>query len=221
VNGSGAPAPDGRYRIEIEAVSGTEQVDRTVELVLDRTLGALGAAPQVLSPNGDRKHDRLRVGFELSRDATVRVRIRRHSKTLRTILAGSLTSGFYSTEWDGLDAQGRRVSDGKVNAVVHATTALGTRSLSVPLYVDTTRPAVRILSLRMRKGKARVRFALSENAEVHVWLGRKRWKDRSKVVIERKAGTRSYIRPVWANYVRLVAVDAGKNRSPVAKRRRD
>lgn len=220
VNAGGAPAADGRYRIEISAAAGTEQVDRSVGVLLDRTLAGVVASPTVLSPNGDHRRDRLRVGFELRRTATVRVRIRRNGKTVRTILSGSLATGAHAAVWDGRDASGRRVSDGRVNAAVYATTSLGRRTLSVPLNVDTGRPVVRIVSLKMRNGKARVRFTLSEAAEVHIWLGWRTWKGRKKVVIQRKAGSRFYTRAVQAKVVRIVAFDAGKNRGNTAVRRR-
>jgi hypothetical protein len=96
---------------------------------------------------------------------------------------------------------------------VRATTTLGTRSLAQRVVVDTTVPRVRALSLRARAGTARLRFSLSEPARVRVWLGRSSWRDGPTFVLDRAAGTQTLRRAYRARFARLVAVDAGQNRS--------
>jgi flagellar hook assembly protein FlgD len=209
----GAVVPDGGYRIEVAAASGVEQVSRGVPVVVDRTLGDLVAAPAVVSPNGDGRRDVLDVGFSLTRPATVRVQVRVGKTLVRTLLAGSLAAGAHSAVWNGRNREGRRQPDGKVRAVVRATTALGTRSLGRRVVVDTTAPRARALSLRVRAGVARLRFSLSEPAKVRVWLGRSSWRDGPSFVLERAAGTQTLRRAFRAKVARLVAVDAGLNRS--------
>jgi flagellar hook assembly protein FlgD len=214
--GGGAVVPDGRYRIEVSATSGAEQVSRELPIVVDRTLGSLSAAPTVVSPNGDGREDGLTVGFALTRPATVRVQVRVGKKLVRTLLSGSLGAGGHSALWDGSNRSGGRQPDGSVRAVVRATTTLGTRSLAQRVVVDTTGPRVRALSLRLRAGVARLRFSLSEPARVRVWLGRSSWRDGPTFVLDRAAGTQTLRRAYRARFARLVAVDAGQNRSAPA-----
>jgi flagellar hook assembly protein FlgD len=219
-NGSGALVADGRYRLEVTATSGSEQVTRSVGLKVDRTLGGVSASPAVVSPNGDGRRERLRIGFALTRDATVRVLVRRSGTTIATVLTGSLAAGAYAASWDGLDDRGKRVSDGSVTAVVRATASLGRRSLSRPARLDATRPVVRVLSLTRRNKVARVRFSLSEEADVKIWLGRRTWDDGAEFVVHRSAGTHVVRRRAPAGVVRLRAVDLGLTRSAAVSARR-
>ena len=138
---SGAAVADGNYRVEVSAESGAEEVTRSVTVVVDRTLGGVVVDPPALSPNGDGQNERLRIGFELTRPANVRVEIRRGGKAIRTVLSGSLATGAYAASWDGRLASGVRAPDGPVTAVVLATTSLGTRTLARTARVDVTRPA--------------------------------------------------------------------------------
>ena len=61
---------------------------RSANVVVDRTLGGVVVEPAAISPNGDGQNERLRVGFELTRSANVRVEIRRAGKVIRTVLSG-------------------------------------------------------------------------------------------------------------------------------------
>ncbi|HEU4448744.1 MAG TPA: FlgD immunoglobulin-like domain containing protein [Gaiellaceae bacterium] len=220
-NGSDALVADGRYRIRVTAQSGSEEVSRSLTVVVDRTLANASALPASVSPNGDGRSDVLRIGFELTRPATVEVDVRRSGKVLRTVLSGSLGAGVYTTVWDGRRANGKPAADGVVDARVRATTSLGTRSLRRAAVVDTTRPVVQVLELVNRDGVARLRLALSEPATLRVWFGRKRWDDGEHVVVSREAGTRTVRRRLRAHVVRVVAVDAARNRgAPVVFRAR-
>jgi len=213
---SGAPAPDGSYRAEVSAEAGVEQVSRSVDVVVDRTLGGVSATPALISPNGDGRLESLDVGFELTRQASVRVQFKRSGKVVRTVLSDLLDAGPYTVSWNGRREDGRRVADGLVKAVVLATTSLGTRALGRPVRLDTTRPVVRVLSLRMVNGVARLRFSLSEPAQVHIWYGRRVWSDGDDIVRDRPAGVQSLWRRVRARVVRIVAVDEAMNRSAPA-----
>jgi flagellar hook assembly protein FlgD len=215
-DGTGAFVPDGRYRIEVSAEAGVEQVERSAIVVVDRTLGGVSAAPTILSPNGDGMRERLRIGFELTRQAVVRVQIRRNGKVVRTVLSGTLAAGSYAATWDGKRADGSPAGQGPASAVVLATTSLGQRALSRPIRVDTVRPVVRILSLRRSAGVVRLRFSLSEAAQVRIWYGRSHWRDGDSIVRQRTAGTHAFPRRVNARIVRIVARDSALNRSRAA-----
>jgi flagellar hook assembly protein FlgD len=215
-DGTGAFVPDGRYRIEVSADAGVEHVDRSVTVVVDTTLGGVSAAPTALSPNGDGVRESLRIGFELTRQAAVRVQIRRKGKVVRTVLSGTLAAGPYAATWDGRRADGSPVGQGPASAVVLATTSLGERVLSRPIRLDTVRPVVRILSLRRDGALVRLRFSLSEAAQVRIWYGRNHWNDGDSIVRERSAGTHPFSRRVNARFVRIVATDTALNRSRAA-----
>ena len=216
----GAPVADGRYRIEVSAASGDESVTRAADVVVDRTLGGMTISSAVFSPNGDGRHERLRVGFRLTRPATVRVQIRRGGDVLRTLLSGSLDAGAYAALWDGRTSRGTRSPDGEATAYISAETALGTRKLRLHSRVDTTRPVVRVHSIQVTNGGyTRIRFSLSEPARVRFWYGHRSWRDGSSIVRDRPAGTQVIRRGVRANVVRLQARDeAGNLRSIVASR---
>jgi flagellar hook assembly protein FlgD len=213
-NGAGTVVADGRYRIEISAESGTEQVSRSATVVVDRTLGAMTLDPRLISPTGDGQNERMRIGFELTRQANVRVVINRRGRAIRTLLSGSLAAGAYAATWDGRHAGGVRASDGPVSAAVVATTSLGTRSLALAGRVDTTRPVLRLVSLRNVGGVARLVFDLSEAAKVKIWYGTSHWSDGDMVEVTRPGGARQqYWRRVDARVVRMLATDAAGNRS--------
>ncbi|MGH3023229.1 MAG: FlgD immunoglobulin-like domain containing protein [Gaiellaceae bacterium] len=215
----GALVADGRYRVEVSAESGVETVTRAVGLVVDRTLGGMTVSPTVVSPNGDGRYERLRIGFQLTRAASVRVQVRRGGDVLRTLLSGSLAAGAYATSWDGITRNGTRSGDGDVTAYIAAETALGSRKLRRHARVDATRPVVRVHSVRVTPGGyTRIRFSLSEPARVRFWYGRRTWRDGSSIVRDRPAGTQVIRRGVRAGVVRLRARDgAGNIRSVVAR----
>jgi flagellar hook assembly protein FlgD len=212
--GSGAAAAEGTYRVEVSAESGPEQVTRSANVVLDRTLGGMTVAPLLVSPTGDGQNERMRIGFELTRTASVRVAINRAGKTIRTLLTGSLAAGAYAATWDGRLANGARAPDGPVSAAVIATTSLGTRSLALAGRVDSTRPVLRFVSLRNANGIARLVFDVSEPVSLKIWYGTNHWSDGDMVEVDRPAGARQqFWRRVGAQVVRMLAVDAAGNRS--------
>jgi flagellar hook assembly protein FlgD len=213
-NGSGGAVAEGRYRIEISAEAGSEQVTRSATLAVDRTLGAMTVDPVLVSPNRDGQNERMRIGFQLTRQATARVVINQRGKTIRTLLSGSLAAGVYAVTWDGRLAGGSPAPNGPVSAAVLATTSLGTRSLAILGRVDVTRPVLRFVSLRNVRGVARLVFDLSEPAKLKIWYGTNHWSDGDMVEVDRRAGARQqYWRRVAVRVVRMLATDAAGNRS--------
>jgi flagellar hook assembly protein FlgD len=171
-NASGHLVQDGRYRIRITATSPGQQARKSHGVVVDRTLGHLEIAPTPFSPNGDGRLDSAAIGFRLTRQADVRVRIVDGDRTMATIHErGQLAAGATSFSWGGRNRSGT-VADGGYHALVEATTTLGTRTLSVPLRIDTRAPAIRIVSARHRKdGRTVVYLWLSEAATVRLRYG--------------------------------------------------
>ncbi len=196
--GSGAVVPDGRYRIEVSAESGVEQVSRSLRVVVDRTLGGVRVSPAVFSPNGDGRADSLEIGYALTRPAAVRVRLRRGGRVLRTLIERSQGTGAYVLDWDGL-VRRARPADGTVRVVVRAVTSLGKRRLSRSIRLDTRPPALRVLSLTRANGDMRLRLRLSERARLQVWYGRETWADGGSFVTTRSAGNRDDPTPAFGH----------------------
>jgi flagellar hook assembly protein FlgD len=207
----GSIVPDARYRVHVSARSGSEQVSRSRLVVVDRTLGALALLPASFSPNGDGRSERLVLSFELTRPADVLVQIRRRGRSVRTILRGPLVAGGHGAVWDGQTTGGKRAGDGGYTAIVLATTSLGTRALTRPLRLDTARPQVRVLSLRVVGGVTRLRFRLSEPGLLRIWYGRRKWFDGDSLVRDRPAGEQAFWRRGSFGVVRLVPRDRAGN----------
>jgi hypothetical protein len=144
----GASFPDGSYSVLLTArnASGAE-VQQVIPLIVSRTLGLVSAAPEVFSPNGDGRRDRLVITFSLAAPADVRVRILRDSRWVASPLFGSLVPGVQRLVWSGVRASGP-IRDGAYSVVVEASDAVGTISFGVPFASDTVSPRVRILSVR-------------------------------------------------------------------------
>jgi flagellar hook assembly protein FlgD len=211
-NSSGRLVRDGHYRVRLTATSPGQQVRKSRGVVVDRTLGHLVAGPTPFSPNGDLRLDSTSLGFTLSRNADVRVRVMDGDRSVATVhRLGALPAGAVSLSWDGRSSAGQ-VADGSYRVLVEATTGLGTRSLSVPLTVDTRAPTVRIVSARRRKdGRTAVRLWLSEAATVRLRYGSPEWRGVREVA--RGAGYTSATLP-RATRVRAQPVDRAANVGP-------
>jgi hypothetical protein len=200
----GALLPDGRYTLEVHARSPAQEASAAHVIVVDRTLGFLTVSPAAFSPNGDGRLDVAGIGFTLARPADVQVRIRRNGP-VEEAAAGTLAAGPATVVWDGVNSAGVRFADGRYTAVVQATTALGTRRLRQSFTLDTTKPVVRILSARYRRGVTTVSVSLNEWAVVRIWF------DDVLVRVERAAGTFTVSRQLRAERVRVVARDRAAN----------
>jgi flagellar hook assembly protein FlgD len=206
-NANGVPVADGQYRIEVSAADGGEAASASMNVVVDATLGGVSAAPSLIG-----KKDSLEIGYALTRQAAVSVEIRHKGKVLHTVSSGNRPAGSYVVSWDGLGPGGKRVADGDLTAAVSATTSLGTRKLTRPFTLDTTAPVVTVLSFRRSKGVIRLRFRLSEAAQLRIWFGRNRWNEGVYVDRAGRAGVQTFTRRTTARVFRIVATDAAQNR---------
>jgi N-acetylmuramoyl-L-alanine amidase len=210
---NGEPVPDGRYEIVVTAITAREEVVERIGLVVDRTLGALTATPGAFSPNGDGRQDQLALGFDLARPADVRVQVLRGRRPVATLAAlAPRSAGHHVGLWNGRLA-GRTARDGRYALRVEAFTSLGRRVLRRPVQLDTARPTLRLLAARFVRGVTRLRFFLSEEAQLTIWYGTRAWSDGSSIVVDRPAGKRSVRRRIPARIVRIVARDEAGNRS--------
>jgi len=204
----------------VSAADGAEAVSRSATVVVDTTLGGFSVSPAVASLNGDGKADPLQIAYVLTRQASVKVQIRRNGKVVHSVLGATQSAGPQTVTWDGRAGNGKRVADGAYTAVVLATTSLGTRLLSRPVKLDTKAPVIRVLSLRTVNGTTRLRFSLSEAAQVRIYYGRRRWNDGDSVLRNGRAGEQAFSRRVRASVVRIVAIDRALNRGAVIYRQR-
>jgi len=136
--------PDGRYTIRVDATDVTRTVSRSVDVVVTRTLGGVLVSPEVFSPNGDGRADRLAVRFTLLATAAVRVRVLRDGVWVATPFSGTFAAGRRVVYWDGAKRVGRLL-DGTYEMAVEATDEVGATSVSLPFASDTRPPVVRIL----------------------------------------------------------------------------
>jgi hypothetical protein len=158
----GSSLPDGNYSIVVTArTAAGAEVQSEVPLTVSRTLGTVSVAPDVFSPNGDGRRDRLTISFSLVNPAQVGIRILRDGRWVATPLQASLLAGSQDLVWDGI-RHGGPIRDASYTAVVDVTDAVGTVSVAVPFVSDTTAPTVRMLPGRS------LRIAVSEPAVLHL-----------------------------------------------------
>jgi flagellar hook assembly protein FlgD len=142
-DGSGRGAPDGIYRLRVDAYDATGNrtvVDRTV--VVDRTAGFLRwASPAFYPQDGDALRSTSRLNFRLARSAMVNLAIVdargvlvRNVWTARTLAAGTRT-----WTWDGRAASGAFVTPGTYAAVLTVRTQFGTTILVRSVFAGAFR----------------------------------------------------------------------------------
>jgi hypothetical protein len=155
----GAGLADGSYSIAVKAHTVTSsEVVQSVSLTVSRTLGLVSVTPDVFSPNGDGRRDRLEIRFDVTVPTVATVRIVRDGRWVASpLLAASLPAGPQRVVWDGT-RNGGRLRDGVYAAVVEVSDEIGTVSFGVEFASDTVAPRVRILSGRG------LRIAVSEPA---------------------------------------------------------
>ena len=210
-NSSGNRVRDGVYRVRVTATSPGQEVTESRRIIVDRTLGHLAVAPTPFSPNGDGRLDTASISFRLARQADVRVRIMDGDSVVATLhRLGTLASGSAEFVWAGRTNGGGPAADGVYRAFVEATTTLGTRTLSLPVTLDTHAPVVRILFARIRDGRTHVRLWLSEAASLRARYAAPDWQSGGSRTVNRAAGySRLTLPRAWK--VRLHGVDAAAN----------
>ena len=202
------PLPDGLFRIELTAnATGGRVATASTLLAVTRTLGSPAATRSAFSPNADGRADGISFRFQLAAPAEVKVRILRKGKWVATPFSGPLEPGLRTVGWDGTKRLGR-VLDGSYEAVVSATDAIATSSLSIPFLADTRRPAVRIVQ------RYPLRVWVSEPAKLTLRFG-----SRSLTYAAAAAGTVRVPNAPRIGIVRAVAWDpAGNTSIPASKR---
>lgn len=99
------------------------------------------------SPNGDHRLDSGRVNLGLSNRALIRISVRSGKKVVRKLFENYLTAKA-KIFWDGKDAKGKRVTDGKYSIYLIASGPGGAKSVrSRSICVDTSKPKIERLRI--------------------------------------------------------------------------
>jgi spore germination protein YaaH/flagellar hook assembly protein FlgD len=187
----GSLAPDGTYRVTVWAADASDNRSSVEQLVtVDNVAPVLtsAATPGSISPNGDRRSDAATLGMASSEPVSGVVRILDKARVVvRAWRFGPEGAGSWT--WDGQDAAGKAVRDGRYTFKVDSMDPAGNQATQeIPVLVDRTIGSLR-WSTSSFKPKAhqtdRVSFSLTRPATVTVsiWQGttfvRRIWTDRA------------------------------------------
>jgi hypothetical protein len=179
---SGKPAPDGRYRVQIQL----EKVGRAVLLPFTFTLDTTPPSPKLLSigpektgaaprpellPRADGKPVHVRFRFA-GRSAGVTV-FRTDLARPRAILDVPLAEGQTSWDWDGT-VKGKRIAQGTYVVAVHAKDFVGNEGWST----GTAEPVAPFGGKLQGQGGVTIRYLAAQSTQVPVAAG-----DRAQVGI--------------------------------------
>ena len=140
-SGSLTAAPEGLYRFDVERRDEAGNIARQgLKVTLDKTLRSPVATPVTISPDGDGVRDVTKLGFTLTREAAVTVRILSGGTVVRTLTLGDRAAGARSATWDGRAGSGEYLASGRPTFTVTAVSALGESSVGKNLVVDLYRP---------------------------------------------------------------------------------
>ena len=141
----GLGQPDGVYTIVVTAVDavGVSVIEPADDRDHANARRRRRSQPALLTPNGDGNGDALTVTFQLAAPATVRLRVLRDGKWVATPFTGPLPAGPQSIGWNGAKRVGKTL-DGSYAAVIDATDAVGTATVSLPFLLDAHPPVVKL-----------------------------------------------------------------------------
>jgi flagellar hook assembly protein FlgD len=165
---------DGRYVLRLELRDSAGNLRRTsYALTVDRTVGFATATPATISPNDDGVQDVARLGFTLTRRATVTVVIAKDGKAVRTLQPGQLAAGARVVTWDGRYSNGTRAANGAYRFTVKATSPIASTDVVASFSADRYKPrlsapAGKTLTLG-QTAKTEVTAQDPHSAEVELW----------------------------------------------------
>jgi hypothetical protein len=181
-----ANVPEGRYLIVLSATNGKSTVSVTIQVLIDRTVRSLTAAPAVA--NGE-----LTFSFELTRPAPVHLVVAQRGKTVADVYSATAPAGTQAVGWNA-----GTLKDGTYAAVLTTTDQFGTTTRSALFRIDRTPPRLRALSFHA------LRFWVSEPAKIRLVVNGR------VLVANVRAGTFAFRRG-RVRTVRISARDAAGN----------
>jgi flagellar hook assembly protein FlgD len=165
-NDDGGYVADGQYEVRLRAkdrAGNTSDTVRTHALVLRALKGYARSAARIYPADGDGLAASTTISFSLAKPATLDWAILRPDGTvLVTKYAGHPgAAGAYSWVWKGKDATGAYVGDGAYTTIVSATTAAGTVTHRLAVFVGAFKIATSTPTLTRGK-KVTVTIVTSE-----------------------------------------------------------
>jgi len=162
--GSTTVAFDGKLLNRPSDPSGERPVGEALVIGYAGVYAPIPAA--TLSPNGDRYGDQESLTYKIVRPSTVSAKLIAPDGTARELDTGAKTPGLYRVAWNGTDANGAPVPEGRYRWSVTATDDLGrVTTASRAFTIDNTLGFVRVA----RNAKT-VRFRLTRDANVRVTI---------------------------------------------------
>lgn len=107
------------------------------------------ASPSIISPNGDLAQDSTNFSYTLNEDAEVSISVLDAAGNLvRRVKSGEFqTRGQHVAIWDGTDAVGQAVADGRYRLEVSAKGTVRASTQSANVLVDNLPPTLRLANL--------------------------------------------------------------------------
>ena len=187
---------NGSYAIVVNATDGLKTATATVPIVVDNILTGFVATGPSMSFTLTRAP--VSLGFQVLQGTQVVA-----APTVPPPVVGPQT-----LTWDGLLADGSQAPDGTYTLALSITDDVGTFTRTASLKIDTTAPAIKVLSYR------NLRFHVSEPATLTLIVGTRRYTR----VLKKPATTQFWLKTKPSAY-RLVATDAAGNTATVRYRR--
>ncbi len=149
--------------LEVRDAAGNTATARR-RLTVDRTLRFTSLSRAVFSPNGDGKHDVIRLRFALTRAADVTAIVSRAGATVRSMHVRKLKAGSRSVTWNGALSGGGKAANGSYTLKVTAVGSVGVTSVVKTITVDRAKPRVTAPgAIRVRRGKtAKIAFSVRD-----------------------------------------------------------
>jgi flagellar hook assembly protein FlgD len=171
-----AAVPYGQYRYVIAAGLDTRPAVGAVPAPPPLEVTRLHVGPRAISPDGDGVHDSAVVSYSLSTPATVELEVlNAAAKVVRSLAGGqSYRAGTPSLVWDGRNASGKLVRDGRYRVRLTAAAPGQEASKSRRVVVDRTLGDLAVGPTPFspngdgRLDATAVSFNLSRDAEIRV-----------------------------------------------------
>lgn len=130
-------------------------------------------ATQLFSPNSDGRRDEATIGVRLNEPGSVTLEIQKEGDPVIALLDDApRPRGFFTTTWNGLDAQGRRAPDGTYAIKLRARAGEKRFNTTRNVVVDTEAPRPAAMSVASATlagpgpGECRLSFASRDAASV-------------------------------------------------------